>query len=188
MKFTEALHEPLLAHMQKWESCRECSLCDYRSNVVFYSGTLPANVMFIGKAPSQEADHYGEPYPAKADYFHQLAESAGKRWCVTYLVSCGPSEIKLDKAQFQPCWSKVCELAALAKPKILVIMGKDPFGFVINNQNALVKAIGHRPSMINIVDPFWITTQKEPLLHLNNAKRTIEQAVTKYITPPVPKV
>lgn len=186
MKFTQALHEPLLAHTTKWSNCRDCPLCDYRSNVVFYKGRLPAKVMFIGKSPDQEADHYGEPYPAQAHYFNLLTESAGPRWLVTYLVSCGPFEGKLDKAQFQPCWPKVCELAEMARPKILVVMGKDPFGFVINNLNTLVKAIGHRPALLNIVDPFWITTQKEPMLHINNARRTIEQAVTKYIEAPKP--
>lgn len=180
MKYTRAVHPALLQHIDKWTDCTRCPLRECRHNVVYYGGFLPAPVLFIAKAPDQEADHYGTPYPRKQDSFHQLATAAG-RHCVTYLVSCGPIPDKLTKQMAEPCWQKVIDLAIMAQPKLVVCLGKDPFTFVIAGIKPLVDALKYRPAIITVADPFWINTQSDPLQHSQNASLQIEAAVRKYV-------
>lgn len=200
MKYTKASHQAILDHMLKWSSCTKCSLCHLRSNVVFYEGILPADVLYLAKSPSPEADHYSVPYPRKTDYFYELLPQPLLRnstllglpvcttptWAVTYLVSCGPTDGTLEKSLLQPCWTKVLELATIAKPRLIVSLGKDVFGHVVNNLNSLTAVLGYRPPLITVADPlsFGLSGGKEgasdPILKVQRAKLTIAAAVEKY--------
>lgn len=178
--------------MEKWRDCTRCSLCELRSNVVFYEGILPADVLFLAKSPSPEADHYSAPFPRGTDYFYELVPETRKTstfvlgssvpasWAVTYLVSCGPTEGKLDKALLQPCWTKVIELATICKPRLIVCLGKDVFGHVINNFASLITALGKRPALVSVADPFSFGLSSDPVLQIQKAKLTIAAAVEKY--------
>ena len=48
------------------ETCRLCSLCDTRTNVVFGVGRSDARLMFVGEAPGRDEDRQGEPFVGRA--------------------------------------------------------------------------------------------------------------------------
>ena len=48
------------------KNCRECSLCETRTNVVFGVGSHDAEVLFIGEGPGANEDLKGEPFVGKA--------------------------------------------------------------------------------------------------------------------------
>lgn len=197
MKFSAAVHQPLLSHIKKWTACKLCPLSC--SNVVFYEGTLPAKLLYLGKSPDGAAVTYGAPYPQKQDVFYDLVPQdipdpylgIGKypkgyvqpkpvSWAVTYLVSCGPNE-GLKKTDFTACWAKVLELITLCQPKIIICMGRDVQSFVIQNLSSVCK-VALRPAILTVPDPFWIATKcSDPTLHSTNARLTIEAAVEKYL-------
>lgn len=181
MKCTPAAHPAVLAHTKAWQDCTRCPLCEVRKNVVFWEGRLPAPVLFLGKAPNDEANMYGVPFPREG-IFHDLAAMA-PRWAVTYLVGCGPPPVPLVKKDFAPCWPKVVELTTICRPKLIVLMGNDVFSFVISHLGDIVKSLGYRPAIISVADPFWISTSKDPDQHTQNARLVIESAVAKYICP-----
>lgn len=181
MKFSSAVHQTLLSHIKKWTSCKLCQLSC--SNVVFYKGTLPAQLLYLGKSPDGAAVIYGAPYPQKQDVFYDLVpqdvQPKPVSWAVTYLVSCGPNE-GLKKSDFTACWAKVLELITLCQPKIIICMGRDVQSFVIQNLSSVCK-IAPRPAILTVPDPFWIATKcSDPTLHSTNARLTIEAAVEKY--------
>ena len=48
------------------KSCRECSLCETRKNVVFGVGSREAEVLFVGEGPGANEDEQGEPFVGRA--------------------------------------------------------------------------------------------------------------------------
>jgi len=48
------------------ETCRRCSLCETRTNVVFGVGQSGARLMFVGEAPGRDEDAQGEPFVGRA--------------------------------------------------------------------------------------------------------------------------
>ena len=42
--------------------CRNCPLCEKRTNVVFGVGNTNADIMFIGEGPGEQEDLTGEPF------------------------------------------------------------------------------------------------------------------------------
>lgn len=47
-------------------SCRQCSLCDSRTQTVFGVGDRSARLMLIGEAPGADEDRLGEPFVGRA--------------------------------------------------------------------------------------------------------------------------
>ena len=50
------------------KNCRECSLCETRTNVVFGIGSQNAEVLFIGEGPGANEDAQGEPFVGRAGH------------------------------------------------------------------------------------------------------------------------
>jgi len=48
------------------EACRQCGLCETRTNVVFGAGKSDARLMFVGEAPGRAEDEQGEPFVGRA--------------------------------------------------------------------------------------------------------------------------
>ena len=41
---------------KRCQNCRECSLCETRTNVVFGDGSRTAEIMFVGEGPGAHED------------------------------------------------------------------------------------------------------------------------------------
>ena len=48
------------------EACRQCGLCETRTNVVFGAGKSDARLIFVGEAPGRDEDKQGEPFVGRA--------------------------------------------------------------------------------------------------------------------------
>ena len=56
-----------LAGLEKLVSnCRNCALCDGRTNTVFGSGDPASRIVFVGEAPGKEEDLQGIPFVGRA--------------------------------------------------------------------------------------------------------------------------
>ena len=55
------------------KNCRECSLCETRTNVVFGVGSRNAEVLFIGEGPGANEDAQGEEQDACIGYLRRQA-------------------------------------------------------------------------------------------------------------------
>jgi len=46
---------------KRCQNCRECSLCETRTNVVFGDGSRTAEILFVGEGPgAHEDEQFGE--------------------------------------------------------------------------------------------------------------------------------
>lgn len=122
--------------IESWEeleaqclSCRKCSLCETRTNVVFGVGNRQAEVLFVCEGPGQQEDLKGEPFVGRGGQLldKYLAAVGLKRESVyiANIVKCRPPENRDPKPEEQDaCIGWLRNQFYLMRPKILVCLGR----------------------------------------------------------------
>ena len=122
--------------MQSWQeleqacmSCRNCALCEERTNVVFGVGPRDAEVMFIGEGPGENEDLQGEPFVGRGgkllDEMLEIIDlSRTKNIYIANMVKCRPPKNRdpLNTEQ-DACIGYLRNQVALLRPKIIVCLG-----------------------------------------------------------------
>ena len=84
--------------------CKKCELGKTRKNPVIGSGSIHAQVMFIGEAPGYNEDMQGRPFVGKAgNILSELLESIGLRREEIYIANilkCRPTSLSFMKYNF----------------------------------------------------------------------------------------
>ena len=111
------------------KNCRECSLCETRTNVVFGVGSRNAEVLFIGEGPGANEDAQGEPFVGRAGHLlDDMLEIIGLTRDDVYIaniVKCRPPENRDPLGVEQDaCIGYLRRQAALLRPKIIVCLGR----------------------------------------------------------------
>ena len=111
------------------QNCRECSLCETRTNVVFGVGSHDAEVLFIGEGPGANEDEQGEPFVGRAGKLldDMLAIIGLKRENVyiANIVKCRPPQNRDPLGVEQDaCIGYLRRQVALLRPKIIVCLGR----------------------------------------------------------------
>lgn len=122
--------------MQTWEelkkeclACRECPLCEDRTQVVFGQGDEHAEVLFIGEGPGAEEDKQGLPFVGRSGQFlNDCLAMIGLRRESVYIaniVKCRPPQNRDPLGTEQDiCIKWLRRQTALIKPKIIVCLGR----------------------------------------------------------------
>ena len=110
-------------------SCRECSLWETRTNVVFGVGSREAEVLFIGEGPGANEDAQGIPFVGKAgQLLDDLLAIIGLRRDDVYIaniVKCRPPENRDPLGVEQDaCIGYLRRQVKLLNPKIIVCLGR----------------------------------------------------------------
>ena len=125
---------PLQLHLANWNNCTRCSYHKTRNRVVIGRGKLPCDILIIGEAPGDAEDVNGQPFIGEAgrllDEIIAKAVPEQFKFAMTNIVGCLPcdeegrkdGEPELDS--IKACSPRVQEFFALAKPKLLVCVGK----------------------------------------------------------------
>lgn len=133
-------------HEKKWRDCDACGLGCEATTHVFYRGDLPCQVLYIGEAPGEIEDAYGEPFVGPAgelfDIFladllkyvrKEFKGRGGSSWNYTFAVAnilcCFPrdengSPRPPSRAEAEHCRPRLNEFIKIANPQIIVLMGK----------------------------------------------------------------
>lgn len=114
---------------RRCQNCRECSLCETRTNVVFGTGSRNAEIMFIGEGPGAHEDEQGVPFVGKAGQLldDMLAIIGLDRSMVyiTNIVKCRPPQNRDPLGVEQDaCIGYLREQTALLRPKLIVCLGR----------------------------------------------------------------
>ncbi len=123
-----------LDHVERWQHCTECPLCEQRDKIVLARGVLPADVCFVGEAPGDSEDTLGLPFVGPAGHLmDQIIErSVPKdiRYCLTNLVACYPRNAKMagtnepEYDEIEACRERLVEFIHIAQPKLLICVGR----------------------------------------------------------------
>ena len=128
---------PFQRHVQRWKSCRDCPLCDQRSQVVLARGTVPCDVLFVGEAPGVSEDALGQPFVGPAGKLLDAIVASALtgpqqqtvRVAFTNLVACYPREAKTlgnnqpEAEEIKACQGRLREFVELANPRLIVCVG-----------------------------------------------------------------
>jgi len=111
------------------KNCRECSLCETRTNVVFGVGSHDAEVLFIGEGPGANEDLQGEPFVGKAgmllDDMLAIIGMNRENVYIANIVKCRPPNNRDPLTVEQDaCIGWLRRQTALLRPKIIVCLGR----------------------------------------------------------------
>lgn len=111
------------------KSCRNCSLWETRTNVVFGVGSRSAEVLFIGEGPGENEDKQGEPFVGRGgQLLDDMMGAIGLRREDVYIaniVKCRPPQNRDPLAtEEDACIGYLRNQVALLQPKIIVCLGR----------------------------------------------------------------
>lgn len=162
------------AFVNKWTACQACEL--HPSKHIFYRGTVPCNILFIGSFPSANDDVLGYPLvdDAGAVLNEALVSLQGLRFCFTTAVCCH-SDKSLPRDSITACNPRLAEFVKLSEAKLLVLLG--------NNADLaglkLINALPNVPRSVSVEHPAFYANKapEEKLIHFKRMEATIQQAV-----------
>ena len=114
---------------KRCQDCRECSLCETRTNVVFGDGSRTAEIMFVGEGPGAHEDEQGVPFVGKAgQLLDDMLAIIGLDRTMVYIaniVKCRPPQNRDPQpAESEACMPWLREQFRLLRPKIVVCLGR----------------------------------------------------------------
>lgn len=164
-------------HVADWIDCTRCELYETRTRVVLTKGRIPCDVLFVGEAPGKSEDLIGEPFVGPAGHLlDHVIERAGLtsgafptgqgdavaklRLAFTNLVACVPLDpADLNKTDQPPdeaveaCSPRLRELVDIAKPRLLVCVGKLPWDWLDTGYKHHIRLPGGGPPRVQIQHP-----------------------------------
>ncbi|MCL2044973.1 MAG: uracil-DNA glycosylase [Oscillospiraceae bacterium] len=112
------------------ETCKNCSLWETRSKLVFGVGKLSAEVLFIGEGPGENEDLEGEPFVGRAgklldDMLRIINLDREKNTYIANIVKCRPPKNRDPlPEEREACKPWLSAQISLIMPKIVVCLGR----------------------------------------------------------------
>jgi uracil-DNA glycosylase len=120
---------------EKVQACMKCpNLASSRMNVVFGTGSIDSDILFVGEAPGAEEDRLGEPFVGKAgELLTKIIQAMGlsrEKVYIANVLKCRPDtpgqlsgNRKPDPTEMATCLPYLEEQIAIIRPKIMVALG-----------------------------------------------------------------
>ena len=111
-------------------ACRNCGLCETRTNVVFGQGARSAEVLFVGEGPGQSEDEQGLPFVGRSGqlldkYLFAIDLDRKKNCYIANIVKCRPPQNRDPlPAESEACMPWLREQFRLLQPRIVVCLGR----------------------------------------------------------------
>ena len=109
--------------------CTKCSLARHRKQPVFGTGSVNADLMFIGEAPGAEEDRLGVPFVGRSGKLldNLLLEEMNMDRSACYIsnvVKCRPPENRDPKSEeIESCRPYLETQLEIIKPRVIVTLG-----------------------------------------------------------------
>ncbi|NLT40631.1 MAG: uracil-DNA glycosylase [Clostridiales bacterium] len=109
--------------------CTKCPLHETRTNVVFGSGNIGSEILFIGEGPGQQEDLTGEPFVGRAgkllDDMLTVIDLDRSKIFIANIVKCRPPGNRDPLPQEQEaCIDWLRAQTRLISPKLIVCLGR----------------------------------------------------------------
>ena len=132
---------------KRCQDCRECSLCETRTNVVFGDGSRTAEILFVGEGPGAHEDEQGVPFVGKAgQLLDDMLAIIGLDRTMVYIaniVKCRPPQNRDPlPAESEACMPWLREQFRLLQPKIVVCLGRIAAQRMIRSDFSVTKEHG----------------------------------------------
>ncbi|RLA07116.1 MAG: uracil-DNA glycosylase [Gammaproteobacteria bacterium] len=129
-KFNNSLYDDII-------NCQKCELKDSRTNVVFGSGNLKADILVVGEAPGAEEDQQAAPFVGRSGQLltKMLAAININRAdiFVVNVLKCRPPEnADPTESQIKQCRNWLDAQIDLIQPKFIMAFGKVAGNHLLN--------------------------------------------------------
>jgi len=110
--------------------CRNCRLCEGRTNVVFGVGPAHARVMLIGEGPGQHEDEQGEPFVGRAgQLLDKMLDAVGlsreTNVYIANMVKCRPPQNRDPQPdETEACLPWLRGQVRAISPQVIVCLGR----------------------------------------------------------------
>jgi uracil-DNA glycosylase family 4 len=123
-----SMQESLDAIRADLGDCRRCKLWPTRKNIVFGSGNIHAELMFVGEAPGADEDEQGLPFVGRAgQLLTRIIEAIGMRRDEVYIcniLKCRPPGNRNPETdEIAACEPFLFRQIASVKPKVICALG-----------------------------------------------------------------
>ena len=137
--------EPL---RQEALTCKRCSLCKTRHNVVFGAGDPKAGLMFIGEAPGADEDIQGLPFVGRAgQLLTKIIEAMGMTRDDVYIANilkCRPPNNRVPlPSEIAECEHIVKKQVDIIRPKVICTLGKFASQTLLRTETPISVLRGH---------------------------------------------
>ncbi|WP_404357494.1 uracil-DNA glycosylase family protein [Methylotuvimicrobium sp. KM1] len=110
-------------------ACRQCALCESRTQTVFGSGSASSGWMVIGEAPGESEDRQGEPFVGRAgQLLTEMLRAIGLKRddvFITNVLKCRPPNNRDPlTTEVEACSDYLHRQIAWLKPKIILAVGR----------------------------------------------------------------
>lgn len=168
--------------MMDWETleqacaqCRQCSLGESRTNLVFGDGNRQADIMFVGEGPGQQEDLTGIPFVGAAgqllDQMLSIIDLDRSRYYICNIVKCRPPQNRDPLAAEQDaCMPYLRAQTKLVQPKIIVCLGRIAAMRLIRPDYRITREHGQWVKKGN----FWLTAIYHPSALLRDESKRPE--------------
>lgn len=168
-----------------WRDCTRCPLGSAKTTHthVFYRGSCPCDVLFIGEAPGKDEDLVGQPFVGRAgdvldawiedsqqelcNYknengdgktFHHNAARDSYKFGITNILCCLPLDEKgkirpPTKAEAKECSPRLQATILAAKPRLIIILGGSA-----RDYHKIPESLSHIP-VVELQHPAFILRQ-----------------------------
>jgi len=127
--------------------CNKCKLCSGRINIVFGTGNINADIMFIGEGPGADEDIQGEPFVGKAGQLMNKAFEAldikREEVYIANIVKCRPPQNRNpEQDEANACMDYLRNQVLLIKPKIIVLLGSVALKNILGEEYGITNSRG----------------------------------------------
>lgn len=150
------------------ETCRKCSLCQTRTNIVFSDGKPNHKLVLIGEAPGFNEDQTGKPFVGRAgQLLDKILASVGlsreKDVYICNTLKCRPPNNRDPlPAEKEACRAYLDAQLEILKPKLIILCGRVALTSFLTNEKAISKIRGqwfdgpHGAKMMPIFHPSYL--------------------------------
>jgi uracil-DNA glycosylase len=128
-------------------NCRQCALCETRTQTVFGTGNRNPDWLFIGEAPGEQEDLQGQPFVGAAGFLLtemlRAINLSREQIFIANILKCRPPNNRDPKVEeMAACRAFLERQIALLKPKIIVAVGRIAAHQLLNTNETLGKLRG----------------------------------------------
>jgi uracil-DNA glycosylase family 4 len=154
-KAEAAVPKPLIEVPSDWEGlrsvvkdCRQCKLCQTRTQTVFGVGIETAPLMVVGEGPGADEDAQGEPFVGRAgklldEMLKAIGHSRRQNTYIANVVKCRPPGNRDPETdEVESCRPYLEQQIRLVKPKLILGLGRIAAQRLLNTDAPLSRLRG----------------------------------------------
>jgi len=176
----------------EYQDCEKCPmLCESRTQVVFGSGSVSADIMIIGEFPGSDEDAEGLPFSGRSgqlllqlldmvwgdteellaareledneEYYRAVRSVVEERIFFTNIILCRPHERSPSTAEIKNCKDRLQKTIYAVDPKLIIAAGKVAASAVLGKKVAILDKRGNIFD-VSIASPVTGRSVRYPML------------------------